>query len=546
MIVIKDLEITNFKNIKHAHLKGLSHVNVFIGPNNSGKSNLLLAIEKLRGISDRQINSPNFEECAICRELENLSRKQFIDYSWQLSERDAFETTVIPKLFFQFSDEFLESFEDYKKNDIAKIVQGLIDSYKAMNRNLTEKMVEEYVHHMTQYCKNQLDFDNKTLKNKHSSLIPTATMQVINQTVLYCPEERLKNYKGKDISEYIKGKDLDADKLKEVQDSIKEIVDSELKTYTSGSLNYRRGPRKFSTPINEQGSGVRSLICLVFDIISSKEQIVLIDEPELGLNPAAKRKFINFLRNVPNKQFFIATHDPAFVNPRLWDNGQLSIFLYSVTKNEFVKVCLDHNSHDPNTFAGYLPHTTCLKDYHVFVEGTYDVYIHQIFFKKFIDECYDLFKQKQGFASTIQQIQNRVDFYHLGGDFWEHLLHTIPQKPYTALLIFDGDKKAKVRNIIDVFNQNKLGNLPTFKLVEKIDSDLISDSNSIPVYVLAKDNIEQYLNPVPLPENKSQGPDIAKRMVDIPEEFVMLYSSTIGIISPQFLSTLQDLWRSKV
>ena len=78
----------------------------------------------------------------------------------------------------------------------------------------------------------------------------------------------------------------------------------------------------FETPISEQGSGVRSLACLVVDILFSDDEIVLIDEPELGLNPLVKQESLKFLlTESKERQIFIATQDPTFVN--LWGAPQL-------------------------------------------------------------------------------------------------------------------------------------------------------------------------------------------------------------------------------
>jgi len=41
MIIISDLEVENFRNIKHAKLEGMRDLNVIIGPNNCGKTSIL-------------------------------------------------------------------------------------------------------------------------------------------------------------------------------------------------------------------------------------------------------------------------------------------------------------------------------------------------------------------------------------------------------------------------------------------------------------------------------------------------------------------------
>jgi len=38
MIIFETIEIWNFRNIKHVKLEGLKDLNIFIGPNNCGKT----------------------------------------------------------------------------------------------------------------------------------------------------------------------------------------------------------------------------------------------------------------------------------------------------------------------------------------------------------------------------------------------------------------------------------------------------------------------------------------------------------------------------
>ncbi len=537
MKILQNLEISNFKNISHSVFKDFNHVNVFIGPNNSGKSNLLLAINKISTIdASRPHNNITCETCKeIFQQTVGKSSISSFGYSWSLSKQDYFEGNSKPTVIFSLNSEYLTQDDNYKQSisNLSPIIGPHLKFLEQTGVNANTELREKLIKHVEDECTNKICMVADGPWFRHLTIISPQLLQSLTKTILHCPEERLQTYKEKAISTYVKEKDMDAEQLKDAQNRVRDIVDSELLTYTSTSLNYLRGPRRFSTPIQEQGSGVRSLICLISDIVSAKEQIILIDEPELGLNPAAKRKLINFLKeSTIDKQFFIATHDPEFVNPKLWGNEVLSIYLYSITKNQFVKVCLE-SSQDPNTFGGYLPHTTSIKDYHVYVEGTYDVYIHQIFFKKFIDEISKQLKIKQGYADlAFSQILNRVEIYHLGGDFWEHLLHTIPQKPYNALLVFDGDKKTRVKGTVETYNHNRFGNLPSFKFTERIDFSHESYGDSIPVYTLTKKNIEQYLNPIPLPKAKAQGPDIAKEMTEIPNEFVAIYSEILKIIAP--------------
>ncbi|MCW3999237.1 MAG: AAA family ATPase [Candidatus Bathyarchaeota archaeon] len=538
MKIIERLEISDFRNISHSTFRDLNHVNVIIGPNNSGKSNVLQAIDKLVNIDVRNHQSL---KCKTCREIISYQLGQppkLNQYQWTTAKEDFYENNGKPRLMFEFNEEYLRQNKEFNDTiiNLFSILNPYIERLRASGQlSSPEDRFEFYKEHIKENCVNKLYLNAEGNQLEHGTVIQPELIQFLRSRLLLCPEERLQNYKQKAISDYIKQKDMDADQLKQVQDYMRDIIDSELKTYTSTSLNYLRGPRRFSTPIKDQGSGVRSLICLICDIVSAKEQIILIDEPELGLNQAAKRKFISFLlENTQDKQFFISTHDPTFVNPKLWGREKLSIFIYSIIAQEFVKVSLDQNSQDPNTFGGYLPHTTCIKDYHIYVEGTYDVYIHQVFFNKFIDEISDKLTKQQGYVEqTLSQVLNRVEIYHLGGDFWEHLLHTIPQTPYNSVLIFDGDKKTKIQKAIETYNQNRLGNLPVFKVINKMELSPETHGEVIPVYALSKDNIEQYLNPVPPKDKKIQGPAIAKKMNEIPEEFISIYCEILRILVPE-------------
>jgi len=533
MIILTDVTIKDFKNIKYTHLKDLNHVNIFIGPNNCGKSNLLKAISKLR------LSEPRRDikiQCNICNQIMNESN-WFFNYACAKDGRDKYEGKLEPELLFSFNEEYVADSESYQKllTYIDKESEKLENIISAMNLKVKPEHTSSKVD-LLEHAKDwALKISLKGIKNQgafrsaHGSVMDPTAFSDIKNGILECPALRTESYKGKNLVEYVKNKDLTDTELRNVQNCVKNTVDSKLVNYKSTSLNYIRGPNGFSAPLLEQGSGVKSVICLTSDIISTqKTKIILIDEPELGLNPAAKREFIEVLkRETTGTQVFIATHDPLFVNPKLWQDGGVSIYTFSIIKDQFVKIDLNKNAEDPNTFAGYLPHTTSLKDFHIYVEGMHDVYIHQTFFRNFLEANINRIKANNLSFFTIL---NRVAIYHLGGDFWSHLLHTLPKQPYKALLLFDGDKRTTVQEAVVSFNKNRLNNLPKLLLVEKLSSIVNTDENSIPVYCLSKTKMEKYLEPEP--SVKSEGPEIAMKM-QVPEEFALIYNAVLKAIYPQ-------------
>ena len=190
----------------------------------------------------------------------------------------------------------------------------------------------------------------------------------------------------------------------------------------------------------EEGSGLRSLVCLIAEMLSARDaKILLIDEPELGLNPYSKLEFLRFLlEETSSRQIFVATHDPTFVNPVLWKGYNVSFYIYSVLKEEFVRVNINENREDPGTFCGYLPHTMSLKGVHIYVEGSSDVYIFGVFLRKYLKQA------RKNWSSIL----HNIGIYHLGGDNWPHFLYTTPNSPpFKCIIVLDGDKRGDEENL---------------------------------------------------------------------------------------------------
>src|ERR1700761_709996 len=59
MKFIDDIEIKNFKSIRHQKVEACKRINLFVGPPNTGKSNMLEAIG-LYGINDSKLNFKSF------------------------------------------------------------------------------------------------------------------------------------------------------------------------------------------------------------------------------------------------------------------------------------------------------------------------------------------------------------------------------------------------------------------------------------------------------------------------------------------------------
>ena len=468
MMLLKEIEIENYRNIRYAKLEKLNDLNIFIGPNNCGKTNILNSINILG-----KIERGNFSY--LNKESEEI--------------RELFD---IPGIRYQHS-----------KNDIYESSESFKIRYLFSQRKMNLKIKQPYLYHVME---NFFDFILKSGSETRAEHIGIPSFKRVH--TIFSPENRFERYEDLDVSDYIlKSKNISA-----ILKFIREVVDSKARL-----KNINLNSESFERMIEDQGFGIRSVIFLAVDIMNSeKDSVILLDDPEMGLSASAKHEFLKFLlEESRDKQIFISTHDPTFVNPLLLSRN--SIYLFSLISENYVRININESREDPVVFAGYLPHTISLKKKHIYVEGTLDVYIYQTFLKKYLKS------EKREW----QKIYNNTGIYHLAGDFWSHLLYTIPKDPYEVLIVLDGDKREKAKEIVKKYNRNRLENLKPLKFCPnlRVVKRTLKEGKKCPVYCLQKKDIEEYLRPYP--KDKRNGPSIAERM-KLPLEFKNLFRVVYG------------------
>lgn len=67
-------------------------------------------------------------------------------------------------------------------------------------------------------------------------------------------------------------------------------------------------------PLEALGSGIHELFMLASRIVLSEGKVVLLEEPEVHMHPEFQRKFMIFIRDQVDSQFFITTHSSVVID----------------------------------------------------------------------------------------------------------------------------------------------------------------------------------------------------------------------------------------
>jgi len=156
-------------------------------------------------------------------------------------------------------------------------------------------------------------------------------------------------------------------------------------------------------PLESFGTGIHEVIILAAAATVSEKQILCIEEPELHLHPSLQKKFLSYLSQETDNQYFITTHSAHFLDvPDVTvfhvrtENGTSSVN-WAYTSSSKSNICSDLGYHASDLFQ-----SNCI----IWVEGPSD----RIYVRHFI--C--TFDQE-----LVEGLHYSIMFY--GGRLMSHL-----------------------------------------------------------------------------------------------------------------------------
>lgn len=290
---IKNIEIRNFKSIRHAKIEDCRRINVFIGYPNVGKSNTLEALSLFSYKDNQPIfsslirsdgESTLFFNGSIDRPLEIIVNNKhrfkgnyskdglFLGYDVILNDNITFEDV---RLFIEGGAEEILSF---------RVIDDRIEQYK--------KYVVQKEHSLREIKKYEFNKHVNYREGGYGELVAPFGDNIFD---VLSSSESIR----KDVSELFKRYDLRF---------------SFEKATRSFKILKNVGEDIFLISYSMIADTLRRLIFYKCAISSNKDSILLFEEPEAHMFPPYISKFTGDVWYKDSNQYFISTHSPFVIN----------------------------------------------------------------------------------------------------------------------------------------------------------------------------------------------------------------------------------------
>ncbi len=308
MNYIKNIEINNFKSIRHQKIDDCRRINVFIGYPNVGKSNILEAL------SIFSIDESNTDFYSFIR-MENFTT---LFYDGDIS--------ILAKIFINNKHRFFIRFED----EVLSFIRQF-----GVEETSFEKVDSQHILFKKEF---QLNSNNKSISNLKSEYLGEDNEIAEIKKYQFIKHLQYSNTGYSSLS-YPNGNNIfniistNKSLRKEVSDLFKPynlelLYDTRLQEFT---ISKRTESGIFSIPYTLIADTIQRLIFFKAAILSNKEKVLLFEEPEAHMFPPYISKLTSdIIYDENNNQYFIATHSPFVLNDFMEDMDKEDLSIYVV------------------------------------------------------------------------------------------------------------------------------------------------------------------------------------------------------------------------
>ena len=315
IIMIEKVIIKNYKSIKNADIT-LRNINVLIGMNGAGKSNLISFFEMVKELYNQRLNNYVIRNGGVDRLLFNGKKySDRIEALIDFDNRNAIQFSIAPamgdKVFIEYFRDYFNSAYDEDKNyeswNEKEWESDVVESNLCNNTTSRAGYLRYFFYNFTIY-----HFHDTSMTSKMRGICAINDNEYLRSDAsnlaacLYLMKEREpKNFKILEgtirlIAPYFKCFRLSPDRLNNTNIQIEwEEVDTDA----------YRDAYSFS-------DGTMRFIALATLLLQeNKPKVIIIDEPELGLHPVAIEKLVALVKMAASEsQIILATQSTSLVN----------------------------------------------------------------------------------------------------------------------------------------------------------------------------------------------------------------------------------------
>ncbi|MBD2256631.1 AAA family ATPase [Pseudanabaena sp. FACHB-2040] len=303
---IYKIELSNFRSFSEAEIKLSSRINLFIGPNNSGKSTLLKSIAWIQqgfpvSIDDIRLSK---QEAHLIIELEDVTKDYF---SQSVNSNETIQITLNKP----GNIRILATHKDARNPANKKITFDNTTTSTSYSYSIRSQEPDNFIY--PYFSRRKTSHYDETINLSSASSI-TGNFQY-----LYSKIDRISNSQLPANREYV--------------EACQEILGFQITAVPS--TNGKRGVYVVNNfehvPLDKMGEGIANIVGLVVDLCVAENQLFLIEEPENDVHPKALKKLLKLIvEKSKTNQFIITTHSNIVVKHL---GGQLQSKLFRVTMN---------------------------------------------------------------------------------------------------------------------------------------------------------------------------------------------------------------------
>lgn len=455
-------------------LTSTSLINIFIGPNNSGKSREIRDIFK----SDSK---------TWVTDNDSLPIEVFAEYCQSLSVKSPIVRNLVNQRYIKNWPQFNIEVNEIISKPIPANISNVVDLVNRDNKAIVAPQHKEHIiaELVSELCAVS-NFDLKEFQRREKILwarvyIPTLrSLRHVSVEDLYKKRtvndyfpggSSLNIFTGHSLYEDLKalllGAHEDRMAVKRYEDYLSENFffgqDIALVPRNNEDVVYFKEGDNEERPIYDLGDGIQSIIMLTFKVfMATKPTIFFIEEPEHFLHAGLQRTLIETFCKYPEHMFFMTTHSNHFLD-LAQENPYISIQQVRRVNNETV-VTPANSYGEVLTDLGVRASSVLLANCSIWVEGVTDKLYLRFYMKKFIqdlkkkgnrDEAAELESFHENLHYTFVEYQGSNITHWSFDDEVESSSEKTPAKRLNnkVLLIADADIQGKGDRVEELFEQ---------------------------------------------------------------------------------------------